>query len=112
MRAVRSNDTAPEKLVRKLAWSIRSGYRLHRKDIVGKPDIAYLGAKRTIFVHGCFWHGHNCTRGARVPVENRDYWLAKIARNRERDVRNLAILTDQGWRALVVWECDLKDRAN
>lgn len=90
--------------------SIRPGYRLNRAELPGKPDIAYIGSKRAIFVHGCFWHGHDCARGARVPKQNRDYWLTKIARNIARDQRNLAILTDCGWAALVVWECELKDQ--
>lgn len=110
MRAVKGRNTVPEKTVRTLAHSIRPGYRLNRRDIPGKPDIAYLGAKRAVFVHGCFWHGHDCARGARVPVANQDYWLKKIARNKERDDRNLAVLADAGWRSLVIWECELKDR--
>ena len=108
MRAVQSRDTKPERLVQKLAWSIRRGYRLHRKDVLGKPDIAYVGARKAIFVHGCFWHGHDCARGARVPKNNRDYWLAKIARNVERDRRNLEALSEAGWDAIVIWECALK----
>ena len=109
MRAVRSHDTKPELLVRKLAFEIRPGYRLHRKDIPGKPDLAYIGAKKVIFVHGCFWHGHDCARGARVPVQNRDYWVAKIGRNVERDERNLAAVAADGWHSLVIWECELKE---
>lgn len=109
MRAVRSRDTKPEQTVRKLAWQIRPGYRLHRKDIPGKPDIAYMGAKKAIFVHGCFWHGHDCARGARVPKANRDYWLGKIGRNRARDEQSLRRLEESGWQALVLWECELKD---
>lgn len=111
MRAVRSKNTGPELAVRKLAWSIRRGYRLHRKELPGKPDLAYVGARKAIFVHGCFWHGHDCPRGARRPVENAGYWRAKIARNRERDARALAELARLGWRALVVWECELKNEA-
>lgn len=111
MRAVRSRDTKPELLVRKMAHAIRPGYRLHRKDIPGNPDIAYIGRKQAIFVHGCFWHGHDCRRGARVPKANRDYWLGKIARNRERDSKSLAQLTADGWRSLVLWECALKDES-
>jgi DNA mismatch endonuclease (patch repair protein) len=109
MRAVKSRDTAPEKLVRKLAHSVRPGYRLHRKDIPGTPDIAYVGAERAIFVHGCFWHGHDCRRGARVPKTNRDYWVAKVDRNRRRDTENLSKLRELGWRALILWECELVD---
>lgn len=107
MRAVRSRDTKPEMIVRKLAWSIRPGYCLHRRDIPGNPDIAYIAAKRAIFVHGCFWHGHDCARGARVPRTNRDYWVTKVARNRQRDATNMARLEAEGWRSSVIWECEL-----
>jgi DNA mismatch endonuclease (patch repair protein) len=109
MRAVRGANTKPELLVRKLAHAIRPGYRLNRRDIPGSPDIAYIGAKRAIFVHGCFWHGHDCKRGARVPKDNRDYWVAKIGRNRARDEKTLAMLDREGWKILVLWECELKD---
>jgi DNA mismatch endonuclease (patch repair protein) len=95
---------------RKIAHAIRPGYRLHRKDIPGNPDIAYIGRKQAVFVHGCFWHGHDCARGARVPKANRDYWTQKIARNRARDEEALRRLEAEGWDALVVWECALKDR--
>ncbi len=111
MRAVRSRHTAPELKVRALLRPFAPGYRLHRKDVPGAPDIAYVGARRAIFVHGCFWHGHDCPRGARSPKTNADYWLAKIARNRARDARNLEALAQRGWRGLVVWECELKDEA-
>jgi DNA mismatch endonuclease (patch repair protein) len=111
MRAVRSRNTGPELRVRALLRPIAPGYRLHRKDVPGSPDIAYVGARRAIFVHGCFWHGHTCSRGARTPKSNADYWLAKIARNRARDTRNLEALAARGWRSLVVWECELTDEA-
>lgn len=108
MRRVKSRDTTPEKRVRGLLRDLgRTGYRLDRKDLPGRPDIAFIGRKLAIFVHGCFWHGHDCKRGARVPAHNRDYWLAKIARNRQRDARALSALTDAGWRVLVIWECEL-----
>lgn len=109
MRAVKSRDTAPERKVRALLRPLAPGYRLHRTDIPGKPDIAWPGRKRALFVHGCFWHGHDCARGARAPKANADYWQAKIARNRARDEANMTTLAQQGWRALVVWECELKD---
>ena len=110
MRAVRSRDTSPELAVRGLLRSFAPGYRLHRKDIPGRPDIAYIGAKRAIFVHGCFWHGHDCARGARAPKTNADYWRAKIARNQARDAGAMDALAVLGWRALVIWECELKER--
>jgi DNA mismatch endonuclease (patch repair protein) len=111
MRAVKSRDTTPELAVRALLRRFAPGYRLHRKDAPGNPDIAYVGKKRAIFVHGCFWHGHDCARGARMPKANADYWRAKIARNRARDEANAQKLAAQGWAALVVWECELKDLA-
>lgn len=111
MRAVKSRDTKPEKKVRALLRTIAPGYRLHRKDVAGNPDVAWIGRKRALFVHGCFWHGHDCPRGARMPRANVDYWRAKIARNKARDEANLQTLAQQGWRALVVWECELKDEA-
>jgi DNA mismatch endonuclease (patch repair protein) len=110
MRAVRSRDTGPERVVRALLRSFAPGYRLQRRDVPGRPDIAYVGAKRAIFVNGCFWHGHDCARGARAPKANADYWQAKIARNKARDALALQSLEGLGWRALVVWECELKDR--
>ena len=112
MRAIRSRDTGPELLVRRIARAIAPGYRLHRKDIPGRPDLAWIGRKRAVFVHGCFWHGHDCKHGSRVPKQNRDFWVAKIAGNRARDARSLAALEERGWRALVIWECELKDEAN
>lgn len=109
MRAVRSRDTKPELFVRNLAHGIRPGYRLYRRDLPGSPDIAYVGAKKAIFVHGCFWHGHDCARGGRTPKHNRDYWIAKVARNVERDRHNVAFLAELGWNVLTIWECQLKE---
>jgi DNA mismatch endonuclease (patch repair protein) len=109
MRAVKSRDTGPERAVRAILRPIAAGYRLHRADLPGKPDVVYAGRKLAIFVHGCFWHGHDCARGARMPKANADYWRAKIARNRARDVKTLAAYSAMGWRALVIYECELKD---
>ncbi len=109
MRAVKSRDTTPERLLRKLLRPIAPGYRLHRKDIPGRPDIAYPGRRIAIFVHGCFWHGHDCVRGARSPKANAEYWSDKISRNRARDTANLTALDEKGWNSLVVWECEMKD---
>ena len=109
MRAVKSRDTTPELAVRALLRKFAPGYRLHRADVPGKPDIAYVGRKRAIFVHGCFWHGHDCARGARAPRANADYWRGKIVRNIARDARNREALATLGWRVLTVWECALKD---
>jgi DNA mismatch endonuclease (patch repair protein) len=109
MRRVKSRDTTPELKVRQMLWSLGARYRLHRKDLPGSPDIVLPGRRLAVFVHGCFWHGHDCARGARVPKANREYWTAKVARNRARDARTQAALAEAGWRAETVWECELKD---
>src|SRR5271154_3307346 len=109
MRAVKSRDTKPELVVRKLLRSIAPGYRLCRVDLPGKPDVVYGRRRLAIFVHGCFWHGHDCARGARAPRTHAAYWSAKIARNRARDEATLQRLVAQGWRTLVIHECELKD---
>jgi len=109
MRAVKGADTTPEMVVRHLAHSMGYRFRLHRKELPGKPDLAFPGLRKVIFVHGCFWHGHGCARGARVPVQNRDYWTQKVARNMERDMNVQFALQRLGWKRLVVWECEIKD---
>ena len=109
MRRVKGRDTTPERKVRRLLTRLGARYRLHRADLPGKPDIVLPGRKLAVFVHGCFWHGHDCTRGARVPKANRDYWVGKVARNRTRDAASRAALEAAGWRVEVVWECELKD---
>ncbi len=111
MRQVKSQDTGPEMRVRRLVHAMGYRYRLHVKDLPGKPDLVFRRLRAVIFVHGCFWHGHDCARGARVPKSNRDYWTAKIARNVERDQRHRKQLESDGWRVLVLWECGLKDEA-
>jgi len=110
MQAVKSKDTAPELLVRSLAHGMGYRFRLHRKDLPGKPDLVFPGRQKAIFVHGCFWHGHDCPRGARVPNQNRDYWLTKIDKNRERDRAAAKALASTGWKIAVLWECELKDK--
>ena len=111
MRRVKGRDTGPERTVRRLLTALGVRYRLHRKDLPGKPDIVMPGRRLALFVHGCFWHGHDCARGARDPQQNRDYWLAKVGRNRARDEASAAALRAAGWRVEVVWECELKDEA-
>ena len=108
MQAVKSKDTAPEMLVRRLLHSRGFRYRLHRRDLPGCPDLVFPGRHKLIFIHGCFWHGHNCVRGARIPKSNAVYWADKIDRNRARDKRALTRLRDAGWGVLVLWECDLQ----
>jgi len=109
MRRVKGRDTAPELKVRRALTALGARYRLHRADLPGKPDIVMPGRRLAIFVHGCFWHGHDCARGARVPKANRDYWVGKVGRNRARDAKSREALAALGWRVETIWECDLKD---
>jgi DNA mismatch endonuclease, patch repair protein len=111
MRAVPGKDSSAELKVRRLLTRMGLRYRLHRRDLPGSPDVAFVGRRLALFVHGCFWHGHDCRRGARTPKANADYWIAKVARNRARDIAVQAALAERGWRAEVVWECELKDEA-
>lgn len=110
MRAVRSQDTAPEMVVRRLAHGLGYRYRLHQRNLPGKPDLVFPGRSKVILVHGCFWHQHDCPRGARVPKTNRDYWLAKLQKNKSRDRNIQDQLQNLGWQVMVIWECQLGDR--
>ena len=109
MRRVRSKDTTPELIVRRLIFSLGFRYRLHRSDLPGKPDIVFPSQKKIIFVHGCFWHGHTCKRGDRMPKQNREYWKQKIIRNIERDKKHRDKLKKIGWQVKIIWECETKD---
>lgn len=109
MRQVKSRDTRPEMRVRRMLHAMGCRYRLHRRDLPGAPDIVMPGRRRIIFVHGCFWHGHDCKAGRKRPATHRDYWDAKLRRNRLRDAENLAKLEAMGWRVLIVWECETRD---
>lgn len=108
MAGVRGKHTRPELAVRRLVWSLGFRYRLHGKDLPGKPDLVFRKRKKAIFVHGCFWHCHAGCRGFRLPATRQDYWLPKLAANRRRDERHAAALAEAGWRTLVVWECELR----
>lgn len=108
MSAVRTVDTGPELAVRKLLYSQGYRYRLHRKDMTGRPDIVFPGRRKAVFVHGCFWHGHLCRKG-RLPKSRLRYWRPKIAENKKRDMRNIAWLKRLGWQAMAVWQCELKN---
>src|ERR1017187_4851135 len=109
MRAIRSKDMLPELTVRSLVHKLGYRFRLHRKDLPGKPDLVFAARRKVIFVHGCFWHSHNC-KTAHVPKSNPDYWGPKLQRNQARDRKNSEALRAAGWAALVIWECELKDR--
>ena len=110
MRAVRSRDTGPEMVVRRLAHGMGYRYRLHRKDLPGAPDLAFPSRRKAVFVHGCFWHWHDCPRGDRMPKSNRDYWTRKLSRNRDRDAEHGVRLRSMGWDVLTIWECQVGDR--
>ena len=108
MSAVRTKNTGPELLVRKLLFAQGYRYRLHRKGLPGRPDIVFPGRNKAVFVHGCFWHGHLCSKG-KLPKSRLHYWRPKIAENKKRDSRNVIQLRRMGWRTLVVWQCELKN---
>lgn len=107
MAKVRSRDTKPEMLVRRLVHRMGYRYRLHRRDLPGKPDLVFGTKKKVIFIHGCFWHGHDCPLG-RIPKSRVDFWENKIRTNRSRDEAHLVKLEESGWKSLVIWECQLK----
>lgn len=108
MRAVKSRHTEPEMTVRRLLYSMGFRYRLHRKDLPGHPDIVFPAKRKVVFVHGCFWHGHTCARGARKPKTNQEYWERKVGRNRKRDEQQREALIAAGWQVLPVWECETR----
>lgn len=108
MSRVRGKDTKPEMAVRRLLHGLGYRYRLHRKDLPGKPDLVFPSRRKAVFVHGCFWHGHDCKYG-KLPVSNVDYWRDKIERNKTRDANALHALGSLGWGAFVVWQCDIRD---
>ncbi|GAC1634438.1 MAG: very short patch repair endonuclease [Candidatus Acidiferrum sp.] len=108
MSLVRSKDTKPEMAVRRLVHRLGYRYRLHRTDLPGKPDLVFPSQKKIIFVHGCFWHAHECRLG-RMPKSRLRYWRRKIRRNNDRDTLTLRRLRGMRWRCLVLWECQLRD---
>jgi DNA mismatch endonuclease (patch repair protein) len=109
MKAIRRKDTAPEMSVRRMLHAAGYRYRLHVKKLPGSPDLAFPSRKKAIFVHGCFWHGHDC-RAGRPPQIRKEFWLPKISRNQERDAAVVKTISASGWRALIVWRCEIKDR--
>ncbi len=111
MARVKGRDTKPELLVRRMLHAIGYRYRVHARGLPGRPDLAFTRRKRAVFVHGCFWHGHDCAQGTRVPKTNTEFWRAKIARNRARDAEVEAKLAAAGWASIAVWECGMRDGA-
>jgi DNA mismatch endonuclease (patch repair protein) len=111
MRQVKAKNTIPERTLRTLLhrWGYR--FRLHRSDLPGKPDIVFPSRRKVIFVHGCFWHRHpNCSKGS-IPKSRADYWIPKLQRNVERDIENMDCLQRLGWQVLIVWQCELHEKA-
>jgi DNA mismatch endonuclease (patch repair protein) len=111
MAAIKYKNTKPEMVVRRLLHSMGYRFRLHRSDLPGKPDIVLPKYHKVIFVHGCFWHMHDCEFGRVVPKTNAEFWQAKRQGNTARDEQKANELQRSGWEFLVVWECELKDLA-
>lgn len=108
MSRIRGKDTAPEKEVRRVVHGLGYRFRLHSKSLPGRPDLVFAGRRKVIFVHGCFWHRHDCRLGQPVPATRRAFWQAKLLGNKVRDRRVQRQLRRMGWSVLVVWECQTK----
>jgi len=109
MSRISGRDTKPEMLVRRMIHAAGFRYRLHVKDLPGKPDLVFPRAGMVVFVHGCFWHMHHCRYGKPVPASNADFWAQKRRGNAERDRRNRMALRKAGWRVMEIWECHTRD---
>jgi DNA mismatch endonuclease, patch repair protein len=108
MQSVKGKDTTPEMVVRRLAFGAGYRYRLHSKALPGTPDLVFPARRKVIFVNGCFWHGHGCSKG-RLPKSRPEFWGPKIDRNKQRDADALERLRLLGWKALTIWQCETKD---
>jgi DNA mismatch endonuclease (patch repair protein) len=108
MSAIKGKNTKPEMAVRRMLHSLGYRYRLHVPSLPGKPDLVFSRRKKVIFVHGCFWHRHNCKLGKPVPKTNSDFWMDKLMENRKRDKKHYMNLKSMGWDVLVVWECNVR----
>jgi DNA mismatch endonuclease (patch repair protein) len=111
MSRVRAKDTKPEMVVRRMMHAAGYRYRLHVRDLPGKPDLVFPARRKVIFVNGCFWHRHRDCALARMPKSRTAFWTDKLERNRERDERNIEALRELGWDVLTVWECEIRDPA-
>lgn len=110
MARVKSMNTTPEMIVRRIVHRMGYRYRLHSHQLPGNPDMVFVKRRKIIFVHGCFWHGHECKSGIKQPKTNSEYWLRKLQRNKSRDTETYEKLKELDWEILVVWECELKNR--
>ena len=108
MGRVRSRGSKAELMVRRLTHRMGYRYRLHRRDLPGRPDLTFVKDRKVMFVHGCFWHGHSCQAGRNRPKSNTAYWEKKLKRNTERDLENQTDLARMGWEVLIIWECELR----
>ncbi len=109
MSHIKSKNTKPEITVRKIIYSLGYRYRLHRKDLPGKPDLAFIKKKKVIFINGCFWHGHSGCKKSALPDTNYEFWNDKIKNNVNRDTQNYKLLEDMGWKYLLIWQCEIKN---
>lgn len=109
MRAIKGRDTVPELIVRRMLHAMGYRFRLHRRDLPGRPDIVIPGRRIALFVHGCFWHRHRCRYGRVEPVTRTEFWQAKFATNVARDRKSMRALRKAGWRVTIVWECQTRD---
>jgi len=109
MARVPQKGSRPEMVVRRMTHRLGYRYRLHDASLPGKPDLVFGGRRKVIFVNGCFWHRHPGCALARMPKSRRDFWEPKLAANRDRDIRNEALLRSMGWDVLTIWECEIKD---
>lgn len=109
MSRVRSKDTKPELLVRRMIHGMGFRYRLHRRDLPGYPDLVFPSRGKIIFVHGCFWHRHGTCKFTRWPKSRMEFWKPKLEQNKSRDRANLTALRGMGWKVMVIWECQLED---
>jgi len=107
MSRIKGRDTAPELAVRKILHSAGFRFRLHRKDLLGRPDIVLPKYRTVIFVHGCFWHGYGC-KDSGIPKSNTSFWATKLADNARRDTKNQRLLIEKGWNVQVFWECEIQ----
>lgn len=110
MQKIRSKDTQPELFVRRILHALGYRYRTHVAEIPGSPDIVFTKRRKIIYIHGCFWHAHASCKLSHIPKTRSDYWRKKLAKNAERDSRNIEAATKLGWECLILWECELSDR--
>lgn len=109
MASISGKNTKPELIVRKLLFSLGHRYRLHYSNLPGKPDLVFPGKRKAIFVHGCFWHRHDCSKGKSLPSNNSEFWQKKLSDNVIRDSKNIIDLKKLGWDVFVVWTCEIKN---